>query len=78
MKEWIEIVRVRPLEPVKEDHRAAAGNAGENLKRRVGWSVCACLSAHNEDTTVGQNECGRIPTSTLYEGLMSTDTVNVL
>jgi hypothetical protein len=70
MKEWVEIVRVRPQEPVEEDYCATTRNAGKNLKRRVGWGVCACLSAHNEDAAIGQNKCGRIPTSTLYGKLV--------
>ena len=30
MKEWIEVVRVRPLEKIEEDLRATTGNAREN------------------------------------------------
>jgi len=41
MKERIEIVRICPLEPVEEERSGATGNARENLKGRVGWSVRA-------------------------------------
>ena len=66
MKEGIEIVRVGPIEPVKEDLRVATRNARENLKRRVGRGVCACLTTHNEDTAISHNKGCRIPTSTLH------------
>lgn len=65
MKEWIKIVRVSLVKPVKGDQRAATGNARYNLKRRVSCTTCAVLAAHNKDTAIGQNKCGRIPTSTL-------------
>ena len=47
MKEGIEIIWIGPIEPVEVDLRVATRNAGENLKRRVGRSVCARLAAHN-------------------------------
>jgi hypothetical protein len=69
MKEGIEVVWVCPLEPVEGNHRRSTRNAGENLKRRVARSICACLAAHNEDTAIGHDKGGRIPTSTLREDL---------
>ena len=66
MKEGIEIVWVCPLEPVEEDLSVATRNAGENLKRRVGRGVCACLTAHNENTAISHDKGCRIPTSTLH------------
>jgi len=47
MKEGIEIVWVCPLKPVEEERCTTTRNAGENLKRRVGRSVCARLAAHD-------------------------------
>jgi hypothetical protein len=62
MKEWIKIVRGRPVEEVKENLRITTGNARENLKRRVNWTAFAYLAAHNKDTAIGHNKCGLIPT----------------
>jgi hypothetical protein len=42
IKEWIKIIRARPVEKVKEDLRITTGNARENLKRWVICSACAC------------------------------------
>lgn len=70
MKEGVEIVWVCPTEPVEKDRGTATGNAGQNLKRRVRWSVCACLAAHNEDTAIRHDKGSWIPTSTLHETLI--------
>jgi hypothetical protein len=66
MKEWIVIVRGRPVEEVKEDLRVTTRNAREDLKCWVRWTARAYFAAHNKDTAIGQNKCGLIPTSTLY------------
>ena len=70
MQERIEIVWVCPLEPVEVDRRIPTRDARENLKRRVRWGVCAYLSTHNEDTAIGKNKGGRIPTSSLHNELI--------
>jgi hypothetical protein len=67
MKEWIQIIWVRPAEPVEEDLRVAARNAREDLKCRIGRGIRTCLTANDEDATICQNECGGIPTSALYD-----------
>ena len=66
MNKWIEIVRARPLEEVKGNLRATTGNPRENLERWISRTICACLAAHNKDTAIGHNNCGRVPTSSLH------------
>jgi hypothetical protein len=70
INEWIQIVRARPLEKVKGNLRATTGNPRENLNRWIGRAACACHAAHNKDTAIGHNKCGRVPTSTLCGNLI--------
>ena len=65
VNKWIEIVRARALEKVEGNRRAATGNPRDNLDRWIGRTACACLAAHNKDTAIGHNKCGRVPTTTL-------------
>ena len=67
MKEWVEIVRVGPLKPVKEDQCTTSRNTRENLKRGVGRGIRAGLTTYDEDAAIGQNKCRRIPTPGLYD-----------
>ena len=55
VKEGIEIVGVGTIKPVEEHLCVATGDAGENLKRRVGWSVRTRLAAHHDNAAIGQN-----------------------
>ena len=65
MEEGIQVVRVRTIKPVEEQLCIATRYARENLKSRVGRAIRAILAAHHENTAIGQNKCGWIPTCTL-------------
>ena len=65
INEWIEIVRARPLEEVKRNLRGTTGNPRDKLNRWISRTACACLAAHNKDTAIRHNKCGRVPTSAL-------------
>ena len=70
INEWIEIVWARPFEKVKGNLRVTTGNPRESLNRCIGRTTCACHAAHNKDTAIGHNKCGRVPTSTLCRKLI--------
>ena len=67
MEEGIQIIGVRTIKPIHEKECRATRYARENLKRRIGWSVRASLTADYDDAAIGQNACTRIPTSCLYD-----------
>ena len=53
MEEGIEIVGVRTIKPIHEKECRATGDARKNLKRGIGWSVRASLTADHDDTAIG-------------------------
>jgi hypothetical protein len=55
VEEGIEVVGVRTIEPAEEHLCVSTRDARENLKRRVGRSVGTRLTAHHDNTSVGQN-----------------------
>ena len=70
MNEWVETVRARLREKVKRNRCVTTRNPGDDLNRWIGRTAFACQAAHNKDTAIGHNKCGRVPTSTLYGKLI--------
>ena len=67
MQEWIQIVRVRAVEPIQEQPGITTSRSGKDLQGRLRETVAALFAAHNKNGAVGHNQSCGIPALALEE-----------
>lgn len=58
---WIQIVRIRSLQPIKVDNSRTSGGLRQDFQVGLGLVVCTNLTANDENRAIGEHSSCRIP-----------------